>query len=114
MSRFLIVGLVAACSGGTSSSPPPGSTPPPRPGAPGDSPTTPPTPPTQTDLDALGQPCGDGDACTTGTCTTYYGIAGPRGPEFKSCEITCAKGETCPTGTACRTVADGPGQVCRP
>jgi hypothetical protein len=44
----------------------------------------------------------------------YYGIAGARGPEFKSCEIKCAgKGAACPDGRKCTTIADGPGSVCR-
>lgn len=63
-----------------------------------------------------GEKCGANDACASGlSCLTYYGIAGPRGPEFKSCEIPCAaKGSTCPAGQKCITIADGPGQVCRP
>jgi hypothetical protein len=67
------------------------------------------------DTAQLGQPCGEADACQPGAaCVKYYGIAGPSGPEFKSCEIQCSdpKG-TCPGGTKCVTVADGPGQVCR-
>jgi hypothetical protein len=43
----------------------------------------------------------------------YYGIAGPRGPQFSSCEIRCDGKEGCPTGLDCITIADGPGQVCR-
>jgi hypothetical protein len=67
------------------------------------------------DTAALGQPCGDGDSCQAGaTCVSYFGIAGPSGPEFKSCEIPCAGGKgPCPEGTRCVTVADGPGEVCR-
>lgn len=67
-------------------------------------------------LKVLGQPCGSGDSCATGTtCETYYGIAGPSGPAFKSCEIKCKSGGTeCPLGASCVTVADGPGSVCRP
>jgi hypothetical protein len=61
----------------------------------------------------VGEKCGPNDTCGEGTCVTYYGIAGPRGPAFKSCEIKCAGGVTCPTGKTCVTVADGPGQVCR-
>ncbi len=68
-------------------------------------------------VSALGQPCGAGDACPSGaTCKTYYGFAGPSGPAFKSCEVPCgaaASGAVCPAGTACVTVADGPGAVCR-
>lgn len=68
-------------------------------------------------VSALGQPCGAGEACPSGaTCKTYYGFAGPSGPAFKSCEVPCgaaASGAVCPAGTACVTVADGPGSVCR-
>lgn len=61
-----------------------------------------------------GETCGEGDACAEGLeCVTYYGIAGPRGPEFKSCETRCGGKTTCPDGTTCQTIADGPGQVCR-
>jgi eight-cysteine-cluster-containing protein len=49
------------------------------------------------------------------TCKRYRGIAGAAGPEFKTCEIPCSgKGSTCPAGQTCVTIADGPGQVCRP
>ena len=66
------------------------------------------------DTAALCEPCGDGDSCQAGaSCVTYYGIAGPSGPEFKSCEITCAGKGGCPEGTTCMTIADGPGEVCR-
>jgi hypothetical protein len=61
-----------------------------------------------------GAPCEDKCAAPF-TCTTYYGVAGPRGPEFKSCEVPCAdKGAACPAGHSCTTIADGPGRVCRP
>ena len=49
-------------------------------------------------------------------CLEYYGIAGPRGPKFVSCEIPCdptAKKSACPEGMSCVTIADGPGSVCR-
>ncbi len=64
---------------------------------------------------AQGQPC-EGKVCGDGlTCVSYYGIAGPQGPKFSSCEIPCADAkDACPTGQRCVTVADGPGQVCRP
>jgi hypothetical protein len=61
----------------------------------------------------LGQPCGPSDSCGEGACVTYYGIAGPRGPAFKSCEIRCNPQGGCDGGRQCITVADGPGQVCR-
>jgi hypothetical protein len=57
--------------------------------------------------------CGK-DTCKPGqTCVGYYGIAGPSGPKFESCEWTCKKGGKCPAGTTCITIADGPGPVCR-
>ncbi len=47
-------------------------------------------------------------------CVAYFGIAGPNGPEFKSCEIPCLQpGALCPSGQSCVAIADGPGQVCR-
>jgi len=46
-------------------------------------------------------------------CIDYYGIAGPKGPKFESCEWKCGKDGACPKGTKCVTVADGPGRVCR-
>lgn len=46
-------------------------------------------------------------------CIGYYGIAGPKGPKFESCEWRCGKDGSCPKGTTCVTVADGPGRVCR-
>ncbi|HEU4614151.1 MAG TPA: hypothetical protein VFS15_18785 [Kofleriaceae bacterium] len=62
----------------------------------------------------IGENCGPNDTCAQGlTCVSYYGIAGPRGPQFKSCEIKCQAQTDCPAGTKCVTIADGPGQVCR-
>jgi hypothetical protein len=62
----------------------------------------------------MGERCGAGDACADGlTCISYYGIAGARGPAFNSCEIRCAGEKSCPNGTTCMTVSDGPGRVCR-
>lgn len=57
----------------------------------------------------------DSSICEDGTlCVAYFGIAGPQGPEFKSCEIPCSQpGALCPLGQSCVTIADGPGQVCR-
>lgn len=61
-----------------------------------------------------GQPCADGRCAAGLTCLKYYGIAGPQGPEFSSCEIPCADANAkCPDGQRCVTIADGPGQVCR-
>lgn len=56
----------------------------------------------------------DNAVCSSGTqCMAYYGIAGPSGPEFKTCEIPCSHpGASCPLGQSCATIADGPGQVC--
>lgn len=112
MKHFAILVLVAACSGGSSSSPGPASgssSPPPPP------PPDPTTQPASVDITKLGQPCGDGGTCSPGMeCVKYYGIAGPRGPQFSSCEIPCGEKTTCPEGTHCATVADGPGAVCRP
>jgi hypothetical protein len=63
---------------------------------------------------AIGQDCGAGDVCANGLeCVKYYGIAGARGPQFKTCEVKCDKKKACPSGTSCVTIADGPGQVCR-
>jgi len=133
--------FAAACSGGSSNTPtnpPPAGSDMPTPTEPGSGYGTP-TPadagsgpqqgpadagsgPQQGPADAGGAPssggpklhakCGPGDACGEGTCVSYYGIAGPRGPQFKTCEIKCDKTTKCPTGTKCSTVADGPGQVC--
>lgn len=66
-------------------------------------------------LPGQGEPCKDGKCSEGLKCVTYYGIAGPRGPAFTSCEIPCGmKGTACPQGQKCTTIADGPGQVCRP
>jgi hypothetical protein len=66
-------------------------------------------------LPGQGQPCPHGYCAKGLTCMTYYGIAGPLGPKFSSCEIPCmGKTLDCPKGQQCVTIADGPGQVCRP
>lgn len=62
----------------------------------------------------IGETCGPGDVCGAGTCVKFFGIAGPRGPEFKQCEIKCDAKTLCSGGHTCITIADGPGQVCRP
>jgi hypothetical protein len=65
-------------------------------------------------LPQQGEPCPD-RVCAEGlTCVEYYGIAGPSGPLFTSCEIRCDDMGRCPCGQACITIYDGPGQVCRP
>ena len=111
-----LVLALAAC--GSSSSPQPASQP--------ATPTTPATPPTtqqspspatpaaDTAAPGIGQKCGANDLCAEGLeCVSYYGIAGARGPQFKSCEHRCGADKLCPSGTVCKTIADGPGQVCR-
>src|ERR1044071_6763885 len=60
------------------------------------------------------EPCGPDDTCAPGlTCIAYYGFAGARGPQFKTCEIRCNDDSSCPKGRNCATVSDGPGRVCR-
>ena len=82
------------------------------------------TPPPPVESGASGTAGGSGDltACGKNTCAegeqciSYYGIAGPRGPEFKECGIRCKKGQPndgCPADKHCTTIADGPGPVCR-
>ena len=73
--------------------------------------------PAQTGGAPQGMPCADGKCAAGLTCVSYYGIAGPRGPKFTSCEIPCGlagASQGCPSGQKCITIADGPGQVCRP
>jgi hypothetical protein len=63
---------------------------------------------------SFGEKCGPADTCAPGlACASYYGIAGARGPEFKTCEKKCATDNDCPAGRKCGVIADGPGQVCR-
>jgi hypothetical protein len=64
-------------------------------------------------LPGQGQACAEGKCAAGLSCVEYYGIAGPRGPKFSSCEIRCGGGGKCPGGQTCVTIADGPGQVCR-
>ncbi|MDB4966536.1 MAG: hypothetical protein JWN44_2225 [Myxococcales bacterium] len=62
-----------------------------------------------------GEPCDANGKCAQSlTCVRYYGVAGARGPAMTSCEIRCGENGSCPKGQACISVADGPGQVCRP
>ena len=97
--------------------PPPGQPPgqqPPAQQPPGTGSTSEPAPNWPKALPGIGETCGDKDACAQGlTCVAYYGIAGARGPQFKSCEIKCQGDANCPAGHKCVTIADGPGQVCR-
>jgi hypothetical protein len=114
LASLFSLSLLSACCGGKSTPP---TTPEPTPGTSEPGPTEPGTEPgTEPVIDVaqLGSECGEGDRCASGlTCVKYYGIAGPSGPEFKSCEVTCAEKTTCPTGSSCVTIADGPGAVCR-
>ncbi len=60
--------------------------------------------------------CGDKTCGTGEECISYYGIAGPRGPQFHECGIPCKQGaanDGCADGKRCQTIADGPGPVCR-
>jgi hypothetical protein len=66
------------------------------------------------ELPGQGQPCADGQCAPGLACLQYYGIAGPRGGLFTSCEIRCGATSDCPEAQQCITIADGPGQVCRP
>jgi hypothetical protein len=61
-----------------------------------------------------GEPCDADGTCASGlTCVHFRGVAGTHGPLLSSCEIQCGKSE-CPKGQTCKTIYDGPGQVCRP
>jgi hypothetical protein len=91
MTRLALLCFVAACSGASTP------TPTPAPGA-----------------VEYGSKCSPEGTCpATLECVKYYGIAGPKGPQFSSCEMRCDGKEGCPTGLDCITIADGPGQVCR-
>jgi len=75
--------------------------------------TTPPAAPPAAPL--MGQPCGQGDVCAPDLeCVKFYGIAGAQGGQLTSCEKRCDAKGLCPAGLVCTTIADGPGQVCRP
>jgi len=99
--KWLVV-LLFACSS------PPATTPAPTP-----TPTPTPTTPPPAAGPGIGEKCGANDACGTGACVSYYGIAGARGPQFKTCEIKCETDAQCPKDRSCNTIADGPGRVCR-
>jgi len=109
IARTAVLCLLAACA----SAPPAAAPAAPSPSS-SPAPTPTPTPtPAPVELAQLGASCSA--ACTApATCATYYGIAGPSGPAFTSCELACAdEPAACPTGTRCVTIADGPGAVCR-
>ncbi len=119
MLKALFAVALVACSSTSPSStpPPPGPGPVPTPNAepahaqPEEK--LPPAPPPAT-RPGIGEKCGEGDECQApATCVKYYGIAGKRGPEFKTCEVKCDPTSKCPDGKTCRTIADGPGSVCR-
>lgn len=119
VSALVFVFGLAACSGSSSSprtDPSPASGPAPSVAPPATVTETaqPADAPPPLDISLLGQPCGEDGLCLAGTCERYYGIAGAKGPELSSCEIRCSNAEPCPTGTRCLTIADGPGEVCRP
>ncbi len=78
------------------------------------SPETRPADEAEEPLVGQGEPCEDATCEDAYTCVEYYGIAGPSGPKFTSCEIPCVDDDSCPEGQKCVTIADGPGQVCRP
>jgi eight-cysteine-cluster-containing protein len=61
-----------------------------------------------------GQPCPAGHCSPGLECLQYFGVGGPRGGTFTSCELRCGGGHPCPRDQECVTIADGPGQVCRP
>jgi hypothetical protein len=118
MIRACLVGVLwlAACS-----SPSPAPTGAASPSAPTASSGAPATPTAEPALSPkLGDKCGDNDTCAPpATCVSYTGIAGPKGPTFKTCEVKCPPREgretdsACPAGTKCGMIADGPGHVCR-
>ncbi len=112
---LLVLTLLAACTCPPPEAPAPAPAPtPPGPGTEQPPPEQP--PPTPAERPGQGDKCQPDTGCAEGlTCVSYYGIAGPSGPQFHSCEIPCGEGKPgCPQGQSCITIADGPGQVCRP
>ncbi len=106
---LLLLGVLGGC-GGAKSAPANESVTPATEGAGAGPAAESPTP-----VEAYGAACSATAPCASGlTCTKYYGIAGPSGPAFESCEVSCADGKACPGDTSCVTIADGPGMVCRP
>ena len=63
---------------------------------------------------------GRGESCPAGlcaqgfSCISYYGVAGPAGELFSSCEIPCDSKGMCPRDEMCMTISDGAGEVCVP
>jgi hypothetical protein len=99
--KLVMLALLAACSSSSPPKPAPAPEPPPPPVAP---------------APGMGEKCGPSDQCAApAECVSYYGIAGAKGPQLKTCEVKCdALGKSpCPDGKKCATIADGPGSVCR-
>src|SRR5262245_55158858 len=114
MSKLVLVLLVACKNPPATPDPTPAPTPTPTP-APAPEPAPAPAPAPDPNAGKQAMPCNAGQCDAGLTCVEYYGIAGPSGPKFTSCEIRCAaKGPRCPEGQACTTIMDGPGEVCRP
>src|SRR5262245_13371967 len=104
-SVVLAIALLAACT-----CPPPEPPAPPPPEEPTTKPPPEQPPPEKPPLPAQGEKCDPAQGCAdaAGTCVGYFGIAGPGGPEFHSCEIMCGpEGQACPDGQQCITIADG-------
>jgi hypothetical protein len=111
MLRIALALALFAC--GHTSSPQPAPAPPPQPEPSQPAPPADPPAPAQS-APSFGEKCGANDACAPGLeCVSYYGIAGAKGPQFKTCEQRCDNAKACPADKQCRTVADGPGRVCR-
>jgi len=110
---LLLLGILGAC-GGSKNAPTGGTVTPPTEGS-GYGPTPDAYDAYEIPIEAYGATCSSTVPCAKGlSCTKYFGIAGPSGPAFESCEISCADGKACPGTTSCVTIADGPGIVCRP
>ena len=78
--------------------------------------TTPPDPqPPAASADAAkpatGELCNGEPCAPPQQCIRYAGIAGPQVPLY-TCAIPCSAEGTCPTGTTCQVIADGP-RLCR-
>jgi hypothetical protein len=62
----------------------------------------------------LGAQCEKDGTCPEGLEPVVYCGIGGEPCELCSCEITCGDdASSCPEGTSCTTIADGPGDVCR-